>query len=96
MATLANTSQANLQSFGQNGYGFNVVTDGNAHSGDFSAITILTDTVFDSITGNNIQLHGTSSTDALDGITIPAGITIFGKISAFELASGSVIAYFTV
>jgi len=94
MATLANTSQANLQSFGQNG--FNVVTNTAAHTGDFSAITILTDTVFASITGNNIQLHGTSSTDALDSITIPAGVTIFGKISALQLASGSVIAYFTV
>jgi len=96
MATLANQSQANLQSFGQNG--FNVVTDANAHTGDFSAITILTDTVFDSITGINLHKNSGASetTDSLDGITIPAGVTIFGNISAFELASGNVIAYFRV
>jgi len=29
-------------------------------------------------------------------VSIPAGITIFGKITGFQLTSGSVIAYYAV
>ena len=94
MATLANTSQANLQSFGQNG--FNVVTGTSAQTGNYSAITIVTDTVVASITATNIQLNGSESATALSGVTLPAGITIFGKITGFTLTSGSVIAYYAV
>ena len=94
MATLANQSQANLQSFGQNG--FNVVTGTAAQTGDYSAITIVTDTVVASITATNIQLNGSESATALSGVTLPAGTTIFGKITGFTLTSGSVIAYYAV
>lgn len=94
MATLANQSQANLQSFGQNG--FNVVTGTAAQTGNYSAITIVTDTVVASITATNIQLNGSESATALSGVTLPAGTTIFGKITGFTLTSGSVIAYYVV
>jgi hypothetical protein len=94
MATLANQSQANLQSFGQNG--FNVVTGTDAQTGDYSAITVAEEAAFSSITGNNVRLNGTASTDALDGVTLAAGTTIFGKITGFTLASGKVIAYYAV
>jgi hypothetical protein len=94
MATLANQSQANLQSFGQNG--FNVVTGTAAQTGNYSAITIVTDTVVASITATNIQLNGSVSATALSGVTLPAGTTIFGKITGFTLTSGSVIAYYVV
>jgi hypothetical protein len=94
MATLANQSQANLQSFGQNG--FNVVTGTAAQTGNYSAITIVTDTVVASITATNIQLNGSESATALSGVTLPAGTTIFGKITGFTLTSGSVIAYYAV
>ena len=52
--------------------------------------------MFSSITGGNIRLNGLASSDALDGVTLAAGITIFGKISGFTLASGKVIAYYAV
>jgi hypothetical protein len=94
MATLANQSQANLQSFGQNG--FNVVTGTAAQTGDYSAITIAVDAVIASITATNIQLNGSESATALSGVTLPAGTTIFGKITGFTLTSGSVIAYYAV
>ena len=94
MATLANQSQANLQGFGQNG--FNVVTGTAAQTGNYSAITIVTDTVVASITATNIQLNGSESATALRGVTLPAGTTIFGKIPGFTLTSGSVIAYYAV
>jgi hypothetical protein len=94
MATLANQSQANLQSFGQGG--FNVVTGTAAQTGNYSAITIVTDTVVASITATNIQLNGSESATALSGVTLPAGTTIFGKITGFTLTSGSVIAYYAV
>lgn len=94
MATLANQSQANLQSFGQNG--FNVVTGTAAQTGDYSAITIAVDAVIASITAINIQLNGSESATALSGVTLPAGTTIFGKITGFTLTSGTVIAYYAV
>ena len=94
MATLANTSQANLQSFGQNG--FNLVNETAAQTGDYSAITVAEEAVFSSITGINIRLNGSVSSDALDSVTLAAGTTIFGKISGFTLASGKVIAYYAV
>ena len=94
MATLANQSQANLQSFGQGG--FNVVTGTAAQTGNYSAITVAEEAAFSSITGVNVRLNGTESSDALDGVTLAAGITIFGKISGFTLASGKVIAYYAV
>lgn len=94
MATLANQSQANLQSFGQNG--FNVVTGTAAQTGNYSAITIVTDTVVASITATNIQKNGSESPTALSGVTLPAGTTIFGNITGFTLTSGSVIAYYAV
>jgi hypothetical protein len=94
MATLANQSQANLQSFGQNG--FNVVTGTAAQTGDYSAITIAVDAVIASITATNIQLNGSESATALSGVTLPAGTTIFGKITGFTLTSGTVIAYYAV
>jgi hypothetical protein len=94
MATLANQSQANLQSFGQNG--FNVVTGTAAQTGDYSAITIAVDAVIASITATNVQLNGSESATALSGVTLPAGTTIFGKITGFTLTSGTVIAYYAV
>jgi len=94
MATLANQSQANLQSFGQGG--FNVVTDANPHTGDYSAITVAEDAVIASITATDVNLNGSADATALSGVTLSAGTTIFGKITGFTLTSGSVIAYYAV
>jgi len=41
-------------------------------------------------------LNGSESATALSGVTLPAGTTIFGKITGFTLTSGTVIAYYAV
>ena len=77
------------------------------HDRDFVAIYMLTNTVFASGAGgltsktDQLYLDDTfTSTDidadagtAIDGITFPAGMTLYGRYSGFTLASGSVIAY---
>jgi hypothetical protein len=68
---------------------------------------MLTNTVFASGAGgltsktDQLYLDDTfTSTDidadagtAIDGITFPAGMTLYGRYAGFTLASGSVIAY---
>jgi len=76
-------------------------------SGTFVAIYMLTDTVFASGAGGLSSAISQSFLDdtetstnidadagtAIDGITFPAGMTLYGKYTGFTLASGSVIAY---
>tara|TARA_B100001094_G_C18014169_1_gene711672 strand:- start:108 stop:911 length:804 start_codon:yes stop_codon:yes gene_type:complete len=73
----------------------------------FVAIYMLTDTVFNSASGGLVaeteQLYlddtgaGTSidanGGAAIDSITFPAGMTLYGRYDGFTLASGSVVAY---
>ena len=72
----------------------------------YVAITFLEASVFESgVTGlvpeKNYQFPSSNATSSLiaenslavDGITFPAGLTIYGRWTAFELASGSCIAY---
>lgn len=73
----------------------------------FVAIYMLTNTVFNSASGGLVaeteQLYlddtgaGTSidadAGAAIDGITFPAGMTLYGRYTGFTLASGSVVAY---
>ena len=73
----------------------------------FVAIYMLTDTVFNSGAGGLSSAVSQSFLDdtetstnidadagtAIDGITFPAGMTLYGKYNGFTLASGSVIAY---
>ena len=75
--------------------------------GTFVAIYMLTDTVFASGAGGLSSAVSQSFLDdtetstnidadagtAIDGITFPAGMTLYGKYNGFTLASGSVIAY---
>lgn len=67
--------------------GFTLVTTTAAQSSGYIALQIVSAAVFTSISGTGI-------TGTWSGTTIPAGFTIVGKISSFQLASGSVIAYF--
>lgn len=50
----------------------------------WGAIDILTDTVFTSLTG---------TMTGYAGVTYPAGKILYGRFTALQLASGSVIAY---
>ena len=78
-----------------------------AKGGAFIAIQFVEDSVFESgstgLVAETKQLFiddtGTSTSVsasggiAIDGVTFPAGMTIYGRWSAFELASGKAIAY---
>ena len=72
----------------------------------YVAITFLEASVFESgVTGlvpeTNYKYPSSNATSSLiaanslavDGITFPAGLTIYGRWTGFELASGSCIAY---
>lgn len=63
-----------------------ITTDTTAVTGTFAAITVLSDAVFTSLTRAN-------TTGTIGSTTIPAGVTIFGAITGYQLASGAVIAY---
>lgn len=77
--------KSDKQAFGEAGCVYEVGT--TAITGDFCAIQILNDAVFSLLTNT----LGTG--DAITTLTIPAGITLFGKFSAFTLTSGAVCAY---
>lgn len=53
----------------------------------FYAVTVLSDAVFASLSGQNIDGQ------ALTGFTVPAGTTIFGAFGTVQLTSGKVICY---
>ena len=72
----------------------------------YIAITFITESQFEvGVTGlvpeKNYQFPSSNATSSLiaenslavDGITFPAGMTIYGRWIGFELASGSCIAY---
>jgi len=71
--------------------------------GAFVAIQFIEDTVFGTLTAETSQLYPASgetstSVDANAGaaatsVTFPQGMTIFGRWTAINLASGSCIAY---
>ena len=88
MADLKFNSQTNLASFGQ--YGLRVLT-GNATAGEtFVAIQALEDSV---ISSDISLLDGEGGDTTITSLTIPAGVTIFGRFVNLEVASGKVIAY---
>lgn len=67
--------------------GVNVQTDTSQATGPFVAVTILA-------TANFSQWTETDAAgDAMTGFDIPAGVTLFGKITSFTLATGKVRAY---
>lgn len=63
-------------------------------SGDWSAISVLTDAVFTQLGSNNVAVNNVvpASTN-LNGKAMSRGITIFGRYHTIQLASGAVIAY---
>tara|TARA_R100001594_G_scaffold40078_1_gene71913 strand:- start:316 stop:645 length:330 start_codon:yes stop_codon:yes gene_type:complete len=107
MAQLS-VSEAQNRALGQEGAilvtGTNACTN---LRGVFVAIQFIEDTVFASASGGLVaeteQLFpddagtGTSidadAGAAIDGVTFPQGMTIFGRWTGFTLASGKVIAY---
>ena len=78
-----------------------------AKNGVFVAIQFIEDSVFESgatgLVAETTELFpddtGTSTLvsaaggNAIDGVTFPAGMTIYGRWTSFELASGKAIGY---
>jgi hypothetical protein len=62
----------------------------NTRTGNFSAIQVLTETKFHTLTGNIADIANTTLGSAP---AIPAGIIIYGVFTEVKLHSGSVIIY---
>tara|TARA_R110000824_G_scaffold216029_2_gene402655 strand:- start:880 stop:1215 length:336 start_codon:yes stop_codon:yes gene_type:complete len=99
-------AEAQNASLGQAGSIYHGGTDTlTSASGDFVAIQFLEDSVFNSTNGliasddsffPNTQNGATgidSDGDAVDSVTFPAGMTIYGRWTQIILASGKIIAY---
>ena len=86
--------EAGNVSLGQAGAKF--INDTAEHTGSFVAITMLEDTIFATLTPfdttNGIGV-GSYNGNSMSGETIPQGVTIYGRWSTVDLASGLVIAY---
>lgn len=64
-----------------------LITDTDELAGNWSAILIVENTVFNKLTGT-IAVQG-----ALGDATFVAGTVIYGNFTAIDLTSGAVIAY---
>ena len=70
----------------QASHGFVVTgSTGTPVTGEFWSIACLADTTFSAITGDY--------TGTLTGVSIPAGMTIYGSFTAYAVGTGRVIAY---
>ena len=83
------------QSFGQAGATFEAGTQ--AHTGDYCAILIIKDATFTTLTWPELNTkNGVAldpAADAITGVIIPTGVTIYGQISSFAISDGMVLAY---
>jgi hypothetical protein len=68
-------------------YGGRMTTTTAAVTGNFQAIQFITDGKFTSV--SQTALTG----EALTSVTFPAGFVVFAAVTAFQLSTGSVIAY---
>ena len=89
--------------------GATIIAETSVHTanGDFVAIQFITDTVFTTLTAKSDSWYGSGSgadsletvsggttvSDTTSGVTFPAGLTIYGRWTVIDLASGSCIAY---
>jgi len=100
------TNEAQNIALGQ--AGATIIADTNVHTavaGQFVAIQFVTDSTFTTLTPDSTSFFGsaagastvetqdTGSADTTSGVTFPAGMTIYGRWTVIDLASGSCIAY---
>lgn len=96
------TNNIDKQSFGQAGATFEAGTGGYgvAHVGEYCALLIISDATFTTLTWPELNTKDgaavTPDADAITGVVIPAGVTIYGQISAFTISAGAVLAYHAV
>ena len=91
-------AEAQNAALGQAGSVF--IDDTDIHTGPFVAIAAIEDSVVDATDCTNIantMVDGASGTTGASTMTtdftIPAGMTIYGRWTVIDLASGSCIAY---
>ena len=95
-SSLHNYTVVESQNIGLGQAGAKFISDQAVHSGSFVAITMLEDTVFSALTpSDTTNGYGVGSYNGnnMATETLPAGVTIFGKWTTIDLASGLVIAY---
>jgi len=80
-----NADEANNLALGR--VGSEYINDTASHTGNFHAITIVSDAVFTTLTDS------TRTGNSIGTDVFIAGLTIFGKFTEIQLASGKVIAY---
>ena len=86
--------EANNIALGQAGAKF--ISDNAVHTGSFIAITMIEDTVFNALTPDDTTNGygvGSYNGNSMASEVLPAGLTIFGKWTTIDLASGACIAY---
>lgn len=79
---LVHNYNANLQAFGQSG--FDYVTTGTIDTHTYVAISVLEDASISTAAAGG---------DSLSSVTIPKGMTIYGKFSSITVSSGKILAY---
>ena len=67
--------------------GVTITTNTTAVTGSFTAVQVLEDATFSVFTETG------SAGQAMTGFVVPAGVTLFGRITAYTLTSGKVRAY---
>lgn len=64
--------------------GSELIANTTLRTGSYLSIAVITDTVFETLTGNH---------EGWSGQTYPAGVVLNGVFSAIKLTSGKIIAY---
>lgn len=64
-----------------------VTTNTSAVTGSFYAVTVLEDATFSAFSESD------ASGQAMTGFAVPAGVTLYGRITGYTLTSGKVRAY---
>lgn len=82
------TSNIEKQAFGQAGATIALPATG-AVTGDFCALSFINDSTLSSLTWKELSTSGDDGT----GVAFPAGFVLYGQITGFTLATGSVAAY---
>ena len=118
MSNISNTATANQVAFGQLGAVFTTTSSDAIKPPKgmvFVAITMLSDTTFDSSTGllaevptkhfntavaagdldndSETEAEGSGGKVITSSVTFPKGVTIYGRWTEIDVATGSVIAY---
>lgn len=81
-------TDAALVALGQRGFVF--TDDTNAVTGNFAAIQIVSDAVFNTLTALNSTVGNLAGVSA---VTLTSGTIIYGPFTGYDLTSGKVIAY---